>query len=117
MADGLETQPTTAPAPKVAKAPTEAQIVKEIASDLFDRLSARFTKLKSCVGEVKGSTWQFTLTGPKLFNGDKVVQTLACEAKFPSGINMQKVHLALYGWCEANANKLGVPKPGRDSED
>jgi len=117
MADGLEVQTETPVTKATAKPTSEAAKAKEIASDLFDRLSARFTKLKSCTGEVKGGTWQFTLTGPKIFNGDKVVQTLACEAKFPAGVNIQKVHLALYGWCEANAPKLGVPKPGRDADE
>jgi hypothetical protein len=114
MADGLETEATTTKAPK---APTEAAKVKEMASDILDRLSPRFTKLKSCTGVVQDGTWLFTLTGPKIFDGDKVVQTLACEARFPSGINMQKLQLCFYGWCEANANKLGVPKRGRDNDE
>jgi hypothetical protein len=42
MADGLETEATTTKAPK---APTEAAKVKEMASDILDRLSPRFTKL------------------------------------------------------------------------
>ena len=115
------TEEAQAPATKTPKAPSEAAKVREMASDILDRLQPRFTKLKSCVGVVHGTgsdaTWQFTLTGPKLFNGDQVVQTLGCEARFPAGINMQKLQLCFYGWCEANANKLGVAKPGRDNEE
>ncbi len=114
MADGLETQTE---APTKAKAPTEAAKVKEMASDILDRLQPRFTKLKSCTGVVQDGTWLFTLVGPKIFKGDTVLQTLQCEARFPAGINMQKLHLCFYGWCEANANKLGVPKPGRSDNE
>lgn len=117
MADGLETQTPTSTATRTKAAPSEAQQVKALADDLMDKLTPRFTRLKSCVGTVKGGTWVFTLTGPKIFKGDEVVQTLACEAKFVSGTQVQKVFLSFYGWCEANASKLGVTKPGRDNED
>ena len=114
MADGLETEATIT---KTPKAPSEAAKVREMASDILDRLQPRFTKLKSCTGVAQDGAWQFTLVGPKIFSGDQVVQTLGCEARFPAGINMQKLQLCFYGWCEANANKLGVAKPGRDNEE
>lgn len=88
---------------------SDEQKVAQIASVLFDRLSNRFTKLKSCTGTVKGNTWVFDLKGPKQFKGDVCIGETSCEARFPAGVNMERVHLALYGFCEGQAMKLGVP--------
>lgn len=107
--DSVATQ--AAPAPT---GPTQQQIVDGIASDLFDRLSARFTKIKSVTGKATDNTWEFEVKGPKVFRGDKLLGEVSCEAKFPAGVNKERIHLALYGFCEGQAIKLGVPmrRPG-----
>ena len=106
-------QETTAPA---KAGPTQQQIVDDIASDLFDRLSNRFTKIKSVTGKATEKTWEFTVKGPKVFKGDTLLGEVSCEAKFPAGVNKERIHLALYGFCEGQSTKLGVPmrRPGNE---
>ena len=96
---------------------TDEQKVAQIASVLFDRLSTRFTKLKSCTGTVKGNTWVFELKGPKQFKGDVCIGETSCEARFPAGVSMERINLALYGFCEGQAMKLGVPMRRNKDDD
>lgn len=88
---------------------TDEQKVAQMASLMFDRLTGRFTKVKSVTGTVKGNTWIFEVKGPKQFKGDVCIGEVSCEARFPANVNLERVHLALYGFCEGQALKLGVP--------
>lgn len=88
---------------------TDEQKVAQIASALFDRLSHRFTKIKSITGLVKGNTWVFEVKGPKQFKDDVCIGETSCEARFPANVSMERINLALYGFCEGQAMKLGVP--------